>query len=415
MRTGPARPHAVTDGQIWRIVVGSWEGRLVATSVAVVESSSQLAGALGDAVAAEPDLHVAGVAADAAGAAALVRDHEPDVAVVDPLLPGAVAAVRGASPSTAVLALSAHGDRATVTRALRDGAIGFLLQGTPTDELLEAIRRTGRGESTLSRHLTTEIIDELVRLLEVSERAAEEAADRDRARGRLVQILNHEMLTPVTIVQGAAMTLSARGRALPAEAMQGLVDSVTRATARLGRIARNVEAASAFAADEVDITTVPVPVGEVVARAAEEFPVHADRLRRPSGATPLAWADFGLATRAVANLFENALELSPPDAPVEVDVEGDEAVVSVRVADRGPGVSREVRQRLFAPLWQGDDSTTRAHPGMGLGLFLAGRIMQAHGGGLEVDDRVGGGAVFTLHFAAFADEPNAALEVGSHG
>src|SRR5439155_5522893 len=74
--------------------------------------------------------------------------------------------------------------------------------------------------------------------------------------------------------------------------------------------------------------------------------------------------------------------------------------VRFTVLDRGPGVDPELAERIFEPFVQVDQGTTRTHQGLGVGLHLACRIMQAHRGSVEVRPRPGGGSAFTLSFPA---------------
>jgi signal transduction histidine kinase len=94
--------------------------------------------------------------------------------------------------------------------------------------------------------------------------------------------------------------------------------------------------------------------------------------------------------RAALNLVRNAVEASPRGGRVELSarVEGDRAQVEVR--DRGPGLSAEARERLFEPF----HSTKEG--GTGLGLALALKVAQAHGGTLEILERDGGGTLARL-------------------
>ena len=94
--------------------------------------------------------------------------------------------------------------------------------------------------------------------------------------------------------------------------------------------------------------------------------------------------------RAVRNLIENAIRHTPAGGAIEVDVARDG---TVRVLDEGPGVPRAERETIFKRFWRRD----RARPeSRGLGLAIVTRVAAAHGGTVSVDDRPGGGAVFTL-------------------
>ena len=94
---------------------------------------------------------------------------------------------------------------------------------------------------------------------------------------------------------------------------------------------------------------------------------------------------------ALANLVENAAEVSPGDEPVLVRVTHDDERAIVQVMDRGPGLPDEVRQRLFSP------HVTTKVGGSGMGLFLARQLVVGmHGGRLEIEDQEGGGTVATM-------------------
>jgi signal transduction histidine kinase len=102
-----------------------------------------------------------------------------------------------------------------------------------------------------------------------------------------------------------------------------------------------------------------------------------------------------LLRRAVANLLRNAAEATPPDQrrePGAVVVEGraSSTEVAVSVADRGPGVDRNEREKVFLPFYSTKST------GAGFGLAIVARIAELHGGTVDVDDRPGGGGRFTL-------------------
>ena len=95
---------------------------------------------------------------------------------------------------------------------------------------------------------------------------------------------------------------------------------------------------------------------------------------------------------ALRNLVENAVHHAPPGTEVSVTVGPDGTVT---VADRGPGVPAEDRQRIFERFWRGRGER---QPGAGLGLAIVAEIAKAHGAAVEVGDAPGGGALFSLRF-----------------
>ena len=134
-------------------------------SVIVAEDEEPLRDAVIDLIASEDGLEVVGSAASADEAIELAAALEPDVAILDVRMPGggpgAVCGIRDRSPATHVVALSAYDDRTTILEMIRCGAVGYLVKGISPDELLEAIRRAARGQTSFSIDSIASVADEL--------------------------------------------------------------------------------------------------------------------------------------------------------------------------------------------------------------------------------------------------------------
>jgi signal transduction histidine kinase len=107
-------------------------------------------------------------------------------------------------------------------------------------------------------------------------------------------------------------------------------------------------------------------------------------------------ANLELATTALATVLDNALDMSA--GPVEIEAAERPGWVTVTVLDHGHGIPPDRRDEIFELFTQVDSSLTRHHEGLGIGLYLARRIMDAHGGHIDVIERRGYGAVFELSF-----------------
>jgi signal transduction histidine kinase len=221
----------------------------------------------------------------------------------------------------------------------------------------------------------------------------------------MIQILSHELFTPITTIQGFAMTLSEHGDELAPEEIHDLVEGVTRANGRIRRLIGNLAAAARLDREGVEVATRPVSADDIVARAAAEFPHVRGRLFLPEEADGAGrlWADVDLAVRAVVVLLENAIALSPEHEPVEITIRRTDLDVEIAVSDRGPGIPPEKADSIFEPFTQTDSSSTRRHEGLGIGLYLAQRIVRAHAGRVGVVPRHGGGSTFVLAFPAFVE------------
>src|SRR5438876_1223134 len=107
-------------------------------------------------------------------------------------------------------------------------------------------------------------------------------------------------------------------------------------------------------------------------------------------------ADGDLICQVLLGLLANAAEAAPSGGEVALAAAAADGGVEIAVADSGPGVPPELRARIFEPFF-----TTRPR-GTGLGLAVARQIVEAHGGRIEVGERTGGGARFTLRLPAAA-------------
>jgi len=147
----------------------------------------------------DPDLEVVGEAADGAEALRLAQDLKPDVVLMDLLMPvmdgiAATSAIRRAIPDTEVLALTSVLEDASVTGAVRAGAIGYLLKDTQADELRRAIKAAAAGQVQLSPRAAARLMRE-VRAPESPETLTERETDVLRlvARGKANKEIAHDL------------------------------------------------------------------------------------------------------------------------------------------------------------------------------------------------------------------------------
>lgn len=373
--------------------------------VVIADDEPVIRSALADLIASDEAFRVVGTAEDAETAIRLVREHRPDIAVVDVKMPGgggerAAREIRTVSPATRVIAVSAHDDRTSVLEMLRAGASGYVVKGTAAGEILDALRRSIRGQASLSAEVTAEVIHELVQLLSRSEEMSRELQALDHTKRELIQLLSHELMTPITVVQGATDTMRSLGERLSPEDAETLADSVNRATDRLRRLVGNLSVTASLDRTDVEVDTRPMQIRLIAEQAMQEFPGLEERFRLSAPAGLETWVNQELAKRALVLLMENALDASDAEAHIDIAVSSDGYEVRCDVADSGPGVPEEIRDRIFGAFVQNDSGLTRSSRGVGIGLYLVGRIMAAHGGRMELGDRDGHGSVFSLFFPA---------------
>ena len=195
----------------------------------------------------------------------------------------------------------------------------------------------------------------------------------------------HEIKNPLNSL---ALVLELLGRKVPPEA-KGDVDlgkaqvrTVARIVDRFSRVVKAVRPdLAALALDEV--------LGQAAESLAAEVPAAAGRIRIESATGVLVAGDRELLVQAVLNLLKNAVEASP-DAPVHAGGRRAGKRVEIRVRDGGPGLPPEAAALVFEPFY------TTKEKGMGIGLYLTKRIIEAHGGTIEVHGGNGPGTEFRI-------------------
>jgi two-component system sensor histidine kinase KdpD len=130
---------------------------------------------------------------------------------------------------------------------------------------------------------------------------------------------------------------------------------------------------------------------------------------------PWVLVEPNLIEQVLLNLLENALRYTPTSSSIEVAAQAGNAVVKLRVSDSGPGIVEHEREKVFEKFFRGSHAAN-SDGGVGLGLAICRAVVRAHGGGIVIHERQGGGASveFTLPVVPpSAAWPEAAREVSA--
>ena len=197
----------------------------------------------------------------------------------------------------------------------------------------------------------------------------------DRDREAFLDILSHELRTPVTTIYGGAQLLASRD--LPPARSKALAEDVRQEADRLYRVVEDLVILARSERDGIRPVGEPVAVGHVVIDAIErEVARHPTVQIRLVGGMDVAaeGADEVMVTHVVRNLLDNAIRYGGEGKPVEVIVEGNADEVAVRVIDGGQ--PPETAHEAFA-LSAGRPSTAAGRAGAGIGLYVADRLIKA--------------------------------------
>jgi two-component system sensor histidine kinase KdpD len=168
---------------------------------------------------------------------------------------------------------------------------------------------------------------------------------------------------------------------------------------RLDRLVANLLDMSRLQAGLLGVVAQPVAVGEVLPPAVDDLGPAGSVVRvQLPGELPEVIADPVLLERVLVNLMSNALRYGSADEPILVTASSHADRVEMRVIDRGPGIPRAERDRVFLPFQRLGDRDNDT--GVGLGLALSRGLVEAMGGTLDPDDTPGGGLTMIITLPA---------------
>jgi len=214
-------------------------------------------------------------------------------------------------------------------------------------------------------------------------------AETDQMKADFVAVIGHELRTPTTVIKGYLHTLINRGDVLDTETRDLALGSIDTNVDRLIRLIEDLLFVSSIDANNAKLHVEEIDLGELV----DTYRGDRVSVRRPRRELQLS-VDRAKVDQVLHHLVENALKYSQGDVRIDVANRGDE--VHVAVVDRGPGIYSGDLPRLFDRFWQLDGTSTRSHGGTGLGLYICRRLVEAHGGRIWCESRLGVGSSFTF-------------------
>ncbi|MEU8834176.1 sensor histidine kinase KdpD [Streptomyces sp. NBC_01527] len=229
---------------------------------------------------------------------------------------------------------------------------------------------------------------------------AEEArrlAEGNRIRTALLAAVSHDLRTPLSAIKAAVTSLRSDDVAWSEADEAELLEGIENGADRLDHLVGNLLDMSRLQTGTVTPLIREIDLDEVVPMALGGVPEGSVDLDIPE-TLPMVAVDPGLLERAVANIVENAVKYSPDGERVTVAASALGARVELRVADRGPGVPDEGKERIFEPFQRYGDAPRGA--GVGLGLAVARGFVESMGGTLDAEDTPGGGMTMVLTLKA---------------
>jgi signal transduction histidine kinase len=345
-------------------------------------------------------------AEDGEEALEVVRATPPDVILLDVVMPRldgfeTCRRLKG-DPATVfipvVIVTALRGVRERI-RGAEVGADEFVSKPFDSVELLTRVKSLARMKrlydqlQSVNHELELRVAERTAAL----KRALQELTELDQLKSEFIANVSHELRTPLLHVKGT-VTLFVDGAlgALTHEQERGL-QVAEDAVEQLERVVEDIVDFGDVHNRAMDFE--PVPVVEVCQNAIQSLNGPASRrgitvrMSVPLELPPVR-ADSIALTRVVRHLVDNAVKFSSPNSLVQVLAEKRGDHIRIAVKDQGPGIPSEEQDHIFRAFYQADGSSTRRHGGMGLGLALVSRLLEAHSTRVYLESEVGKGSTF---------------------
>jgi PAS domain S-box-containing protein len=250
-------------------------------------------------------------------------------------------------------------------------------------------------------------VTERKRMEESLRRQTEALREADRRKNEFLSILAHELRNPLAPISNAIQILTLRGDdpalvAQTKEVMERQVHQLTRMVDDLLEVSR-------ISRGKISLHTAPLDLAEVVATAVEtsrplvEAHHHTLTVTLPRSPARVK-ADGARLAQVLSNLLNNAAKYTEDGGRIDLIVEQAQGEVVIRVRDNGIGIAPERLPSVFDIFEQIEGASDRSHGGLGIGLTLARRLVEMHGGRIEAHSAgLGKGSEFVTRLAALAE------------
>ena len=219
----------------------------------------------------------------------------------------------------------------------------------------------------------------------------------DQLKDEFIGLVSHELRSPLTVVIGAVNTALTEGERLSAEETRQLLEDAASEAESLSHLLANLLELSRVQADRLFLHVEPISIENAIQNTIEQVKQQSPKsqfvIDLPKR-LPLVPADQLRVERILYNLLQNAVKYSPQGGDIKVFAKPDKKHLVIGVSDQGIGISPHDQAKLFEPFQRLEDSRLDGVKGIGLGLLVCRRLVEAHGGRIWVESEPGRGSTF---------------------
>lgn len=355
-------------------------------------------------------LRIAGIqvetCASAVEALQRIQQYDYDAIVSDIKMPGIdglalLTMIKELRPETPTLLITGHGEHDLAIQALRRGAYDLIQKPIDRDYFVAALQR-----AIQAYHLRRQVLEQQLALerhaqsLEaLVEERTRELVEANAAKDVFLSLASHELKTPLTSLKGMVQLLRRRNERTGGIEQTELAN-MERSIRRMEILVDDLLNTSLLDTGMFALHLRRCDMVKLCHHILEEHIIGTDltvTLTAPSESMEVEM-EMDRISQVLLNLLSNARKYSPPGAPISLTLEraGDSCVIAVR--DQGMGIAADQLPHIFERFYQVPDieRQTGSSVGLGLGLYIAHKIVERHGGHIEVQSCPGSGSTFSV-------------------
>ena len=314
-----------------------------------------------------------------------------------------------------ILRLSSWMIAASLFFALAAGLILFAFLTRKLKRLAKIVSETNVNEPlnfdslpSINPHGKGDEIDLLAATLKQMEAQIQDQMNKlrqtDQLRRELVANVSHDLRTPLSTLQGYIETLLLKEADLSTDERREYLKTAIRHCVRLGTLVSELLELAKLESGMVLLNMEKFNLNELIQDVIQKFSLKAKEkeinLTAPLDISlPFVIGDIGLIERVLENLIENAVHYTPEGGQVELALTHDQGQVSVQVKDTGDGIPEEEIPNIFQRFYRPDKIHESNSGHSGLGLAIAGKILEMHKSKIHLESRIKSGSVFSFRLA----------------
>jgi signal transduction histidine kinase len=373
-------------------------------------------------------LRIIGVQVDtsdsAQGALELIQEHDYDVIISDIKMPGMdglalLAKIQELRPDTPTLLITGHGEQQLAIQALRGGAYDYIQKPLERDDLVASLQRAIQTHQ-LRRQVKALLLSLELHALSLErlvQQRTHELTEANAAKDTFLSMASHELETPLSSLKSMVQLLHrqlAHNTALEVVSL-GLSD-MERSIGRMEMLVKDLLDASLIETNRFVLHRKRCDLVELCCNLLDEFTTGVGPMRtfEALGEPIEVEVDAERMSQVILDLLLHARTSSPKGSPITLTLQqvGYEATISVR--DRGGGIPAEMLSQVFEQSYRvaGIEGQDGSSSGMGLGLSLSRKIVERHGGHMDVQSSPGQGSVFSIALPLYIDPATETIDAG---